>query len=353
MKKKVLLFIAVLSLFICTACGADKNSKKKQDSVQRNDSENNGDSSDTSDSYPMTLVDQSGREVVINSKPTRLVSSYYITTSALLALDLKDEIKGVESKPEKRNLYNLCATELFEVTQVGSPKEFDIEACASIEPDLVILPLRAKDMVEPLEKLGITVLVVNPESQDDILAMIELIGRATDRIERAKELTDYIQSKIDFLSEKMVGVDNPSVYLGGNSSFFSTASKGMYQNNQITLAGGKNVAGDIDDTYWVEVSYEQILEWNPEYIVLAAEASYPLEDIKNDANLSYCQAIANDNVFNIPSDIEAFDSPVPSSFLGAVYLSSVLHPDIITSELYEDMVEEYYEKFYGFSYSQK
>ena len=45
-------------------------------------------------------------------------------------------------------------------------KEFDVEGCAALEPDLVILPLKAKESAQTLETLGIRVLVVNPESTE-------------------------------------------------------------------------------------------------------------------------------------------------------------------------------------------
>ena len=355
MKKKLLVLITIFALLMCTACGAQKTGTETEESSQANtdvDKKTDTEAKESSTSpYPMTIIDQAGREVVLEHKPVRLVSSYYITTTVLLALDLKDKIKGIESNPEKRNIYSLCAPELFEVTQVGSPKEFDLEACASVQPDLVILPLRAKDMVEPLEKLGITVMVVNPESQEDIYEMIQLIGTATERYNRANELVGYIQEQISYIEKQMTGVDTPNVYFGGNSSLLSTAPKDMYQNDLISIAGGKNVAGEIDDTYWVEVSYEQVLDWNPEYIILASDGGYSLDEVQNDSNLAYCQAVVDHNVYRIPSDIESWDSPVPSSFLGVAYICSVLHPDVIDSKQYENMVEEYYEKFYGFSYS--
>lgn len=53
----------------------------------------------------------------------------------------------------------------------------------------------------------------------------------------------------------------------------------MYQNTLLTNAGGKNVASELTDTYWANVSYEQILAWNPDYIVIAADATYTVEDI--------------------------------------------------------------------------
>lgn len=367
MKKKIwMIMISIMLLSGIAACGKEQpqvndavSSQQTtidvSDDVPEETVVNNPEETvvDNKESYPLTITDQMGREVVIKSKPESLVSSYYITTSAFLALGLDAQIVGIESNPEKRNLYKMCAPDLMEVAQVGSPKEFDLEVCASLQPDLVVLPMRAKDMVEPLEQLGITVLVVNPESQDEIIEMLQMIGAATDRSERAAQLTDYIQEKINLLKEKTANCERPLVYLGGNSSFLSTASKGMYQNDLIFLAGGQNVAGEIDDTYWVESSYEQILEWDPEVIAMASEAKYSPEEILAEPYLQDCRAIRKKKVYPIPSDIEAWDSPVPSGFLGAVYLASVLHPDLVSEKQYENMVEEYYEIFYGFSCAEK
>lgn len=356
MKKQILLSVLciILSVFL-VACGtnqinSDQNTSNLMEETKEetNDTVAEKEQDDFFVTYPMVITDQAGREVTIANKPEKLVSVYYITTSALLALDLKSEIVGVESNPEKRPLYGLCAPELFEVTQVGSPKELDFEVCASIQPDLVILPMRAKDMAESLEKLDIPVMIVNPEGSDELMEMLTLIGQATGQVERAKELTGYITEKTNSLTTALAECDAKTVYLGGNSSFFSTASKGMYQNDLITLAGGKNVAGKIDDTYWVESSYEQLLTWNPEVIAMASDASYSVQEILADSNLQACQAIVNQAVIQIPSNIEAWDSPVPGSFLGAYYLASNIHPDVILDEQYKAMVKEFYEKFYGF-----
>ena len=48
----------------------------------------------------------------------------------------------------------------------------------------------------------------------------------------------------------------------------------MYQSDMIRLAGGKNVAAEIKDTYWAEIDYEQLLTWDPTYIILASNAVY-------------------------------------------------------------------------------
>lgn len=366
MRKRALAGIIMMVALIISGCGVNGNDNNdtslpqvsEQVEVVDENVETNSEERDTKEDteksveYPLSVTDQAGREIVIEKKPQTLVSSYYITTSAFIALGLTDEIVGIELNPEKRPIYGMCAPQLLEVTQVGTPKEFDLEVCASLQPDLVVLPMRAKDMVEPLEALGIPVVIVNPEGKQDILDMLTLLGEATDHMSQATALTEYIEEKTAYLEKTMEGCSRPTVYIGGNSSFLSTASKGMYQNDLISLAGGTNVAGEIDDTYWVESSFEQIIDWNPKAIVLASDAKYEREEILKEANLFGCEAIMNQEVYQIPSDIEAWDSPIPSSFLGAAYLASVLHPELVSTEEYEEMVAEYYETFYGFSYTQ-
>ena len=92
----------------------------------------------------------------------------------------------------------------------------------------------------------------------------------------------------------------------------------MYQSTLIENAGGVNAASDITDTYWADTSYEQILSWNPDYIVLAADADYDVDSVLNDSALADCTAVKEGHIAQIPSDIEALDSPVPASFLGSI-----------------------------------
>ena len=302
--------------------------------------------------YPVTVVDQAGREVVIEEEPEKLVSGYYISTSALLALDLDEKMVGIEAKANKRAIYQLAAPELIDLPNVGTAKEFDLEGCAALEPDLVILPMKLKSAVETLEGLGIDVLLVNPENQELLTEMITLIANATDTFEEAQKLLDFSAEQRNFLLVTLQQADTPSVYLAGNSSMLSTAGDAMYQSDMIRLAGGSNVAAEIEDTYWVEIDYEQLLNWNPEYIILASDADYTVEDVLADPNLVDCAAVVNGNVYQMPSKAEAWDSPVPSGILGSVWLANVLHADLFSEADCAAVIDEYYENFYDFTYSE-
>lgn len=302
--------------------------------------------------YPITVTDQAGREVTIQEEPQRLVSGYYISTSALIALELEGKLVGIEAKADKRAIYKLSAPELIDLPSVGTAKEFDLEGCAALEPDLVILPRKLKDAAQTLESLGIPVLLVNPENQALLEGMISLIAAAADTEDRAQALLDFTAAQEEMLTQTLAGTEAPSVYLAGNSGLLSTAGDAMYQSDMIRLAGGVNAASEITDTYWVEISYEQLLTWNPDYIILASDASYSVEDVLADPNLADCAAVKSGKVYQLPGKAEAWDSPVPSGILGAVWLASVLHPEAVTEAACTAIIDEYYETFYGFTYSE-
>lgn len=302
--------------------------------------------------YPITVTDHAGREVVIEEEPQKLVSGYYISTSLLIALDLDERLVGIEAKANKRAIYSLAAPKLIDLPNVGTAKEFDLEGCAALEPDLVILPIKLKGAVETLEGLGIDVLLVNPENQELLTGMIHMIAAATNTEDKAEALLSFTAAQESYLSEALAGAETPSVYLAGNSSLLSTAGNAMYQSDMIRLAGGVNVAAEIQDSYWVEIDYEQLLTWNPDYIILASDATYTVEDVLADPNLADCTAVVSGNVYQLPNKAEAWDSPVPSGILGALWLANVLHSELLTDADCADRIDEYYETFYHFTYSE-
>lgn len=364
-KKQLSIILICTMLAVLTACGTDSvtttqsttesttaasvsesaSSEEVSEELSSEESSTEADAEQTV--YPVTVTDQAGREVTIEKEPSSIVSGYYISSSLLIALGLKDKVVGIEAKADKRPIYKLAAPELTELPNVGTAKEFNLETCAALSPDLVILPMKLKDAAQSLTDLGITVLLVNPESQDLLTEMINTIATATNTNSEAAKLLAYIDSQKDMLTSALSGVEPESVYLAGNSSFLSTAGPSMYQSSIIELAGGKNAADSITDTYWAEISYEQLLAWDPSYIIIASDAEYTVDDIMNDPNLAECTAVKSSHVYAIPGDMEALDSPVPAGILASVWLAGILHPDQVSTDTYTTEMTNYYETFYG------
>lgn len=294
------------------------------------------------------VTDQAGRTVVLPEQVDRIVSGYYISSSACIALGLEDRLAGIEAKADSRPIYRQAAPALLELPNVGTAKEFDMEGCIALEPDLVILPKRLKDNAETMSGMGIAVLLVNPESTEELLEMVALIAEAAGVPERAEAVTGHFTE----LSERMEKLaadtkEQPRVYMGANSAYLSTAVSGMYQSELIEKSGGQNVAAELEGDGWTEISYEQLLAFDPDIIVIPSEASYSREDVLNDAQLSGLRAVQQEKVYEMPDAFEAWDSPTISGALGMAWMLYVMHPELYAlAELQADAAA-YYTDVYG------
>ena len=53
-------------------------------------------------------------------------------------------------------------------------------------------------------------------------------------------------------------------------------------------------------------------------------------------------------VYQMPGQVEEWDSPVPSGILGALWLTSTLHPESYSQEEFVADAQDFYREFYGF-----
>ncbi len=349
------LVLIIASFAACGQAPTDEVAQSTPANSESSPAQSTADNTDAQDEntsesgFPVTIIDHLDREVTIEQKPERLVSGYYVSTSMLISLGLKDNVVGIEAKADTRPIYSLAASEFLQLPNVGTAKEFNLEGCIELEPDLVILPVSLREQTVGLEELGINVLYVNPENTALLEEAFINIGKATGTEDRANEIIAYANDSLSELNSAIEGAEQKTVYLGGNSDFLSTAGAKMYQSTMIENAGGINVAAEIEDTYWANVSYEDVLSYNPDYIILAAAADYSAQDVLAISEINAVSAVQNANVYAMPGNIEAWDSPLPGSFLGSLYIASVIYPDLYTAEQFSAKVSEFYNMYYGFT----
>ena len=299
--------------------------------------------------YPLTLTDQAGREVTMEAKPERIVSGYYISTSACIALGLSERMVAVEAKANTRNIYTLAAPELISLPSVGTAKAFDLEACLAAEPDLVILPKRLSDAAASLAEFGIPTLLVRPEDEALLTEMILLIGEAAGESERAQTLCGTLTAQLTLCEEMTAQTEKPTALVLGTGDWLHCAPGDMFQSTLLEKAGAVNAAAELTGGSWAEISYEQLLAMNPQVLVVPAEAAYTAQDVLGDPELAGLAAVQSGAVYAMPTAFEAWDSPVPSGVLGALWLASTIHPDAYSRAQYVRAATELYETYYGFT----
>lgn len=318
-----------------------------QTAKEKNVAAENTDDEKIDQKREIVVTDQLGREVTIKGEVNRIVSSYYIASSMLIALDAKDKVVGLEMKADTREIYKQAAPEFLELPAVGSGKTFNVEEALALNPDLIILPYRLESFIPQIEALGIPVIAVEPESMENFLSCIELIGTAIGHEEAADKLLNYfneVTNKVEGLTEGLT--EKPSVYLAGSSNPLVTCTGLMYQNDLIEIAGGTNVTSGLTDAYWQTISNEELLGMNPEYIYAVSYADYDLTAITEDSQFKGIEAVKSGNVSYFPSTLEPWDYPTPSAALGMLWLLNDLHPDLYSKEAYLEDAKAFYKDFY-------
>lgn len=292
------------------------------------------------------LTDQLNRVVTLEKPAHKIVSSYYISTSLLIALGLEDQLVGIEMKADSRPLYQEAAPQILELPAMGNSKMFNIEECASLQPDLVILPVALKEYEEQLSQLNLPVLFVNPETKEGLIQCIDLIAKATNTEEKANELKAFHRECETFIAQRMNKDIQPKVYFSSGDDLLETAGKNMFQHEMIEDVMAMNVSKDIESKKWGVVSLEQLLSFNPSHIFIE-QASLSVEDYMNHSQLSQLDAIKNQQVYIFPSTLETWDTPSPCYVLGSLWMAQKLYPSAIQEDEVLSYAKQFYQQFYG------
>ena len=111
----------MLMLFSLAACGNSTTSDKGTEEATTSAFDVMSQFNEIGVSYPLTVTDQAGRTVTFEKAPEKIASSYYISTSLLLALGLQDKLVGIEAKANTRNIYKLAATHASVLNSLAVP----------------------------------------------------------------------------------------------------------------------------------------------------------------------------------------------------------------------------------------
>ena len=137
MKKIISRLLALTMLLTLTACGQTDESEgtpNTSESTANTTEENILEATVAPSHYPVTVTDQAGRQVTIEKEPQRIISSYYITTSLLMALDLGDRLVGVEDNAGLRPIYALSDPKILELPSIGTAKTLRSSYSRSCDP---------------------------------------------------------------------------------------------------------------------------------------------------------------------------------------------------------------------------
>jgi iron complex transport system substrate-binding protein len=269
--------------------------------------------------YPLTITDDAGRSVTLESRPDSIVSLAPSNTEILYALGLGDSVAGVTE-------FCNYPPEALEKPQVGGFSDIDIETIAVLDPDLVLAAnLHITDVVPALEALGMTVVVIDPLDFPAVLEGIALVAEITGQQAAGQVLLEDMQIRADALASALAGREPRRAFWELDSDLW-TAGPGSFVDDLITRAGGENIAADADSP-WVQLSNETIIAADPEVVFLAdylfGETQASVAERPGWDQLS---AVRNDAVIEV-TDTDIFSRPGPRVVDALEFAARSLHPE--------------------------
>lgn len=273
---------------------------------------------------PITLTDGFGREVSISAPVQRIVSIAPSNTEILFAIDAGSKIVG-------RDDISDYPPEAIEIASIGSTYgELNTEAIVALEPDLVLAAMiNSPEHVQAIEELNIRVFVLpNPQDFDDLYEILETAGQITGQQAAAEALADDLKARVDAVAEKMGGADPIRVYYevdGMDPTAPWTAGAGTFQDVLIRLAGGENIAADIE--FYGQINLEELVTRDPAVMIFSEGPWVPTtpESVAERAGWTDVTAIADGAVYGI--DANWLDRPGPRLVDALETMAKLIHPE--------------------------
>ena len=259
-----------------------------------------------------TVTDDYGRTVVVPAAPQRVVSLSPAVTEIMFALGAGDLLVG-------RTDFCVYPDAAGDIPSIGGISNLNVERILSMQPDLIISgSMVGKKFTDQFDQMGTPmVCVIEKPKFEALYDNIKAIGKLVGKEHEADSLIENLKLKMESLlahGDSSQNTQLPSVYyvvgFGAGGNF--TAGGNTFINDIIRMAGGRNIAEDIEG--W-SYSLEALVKEDPNFIIVRREDSAAFCGMKPYNRLS---AVKNGHVIGIVSG--TLDLQVPRNIDAVLYL---------------------------------
>lgn len=248
----------------------------------------------------VTVTDMKGREITLDAPATRIVALTAADCEILCALGAGDALVG-------RGEFCDYPESVLAVPSVQSGSETNLEQIIALQPQVLLMGTMAQsvEQVKQLEDAGIRVVVSEAKDIEGTYTAIRLIGALMGKDAEASALVDSMTASFATLQSAAVG-KGKTVYFEVSPLQYGlwTAGKGTFMNEIADMLGLTNIFADVDS--WAEVSEEQVLQRNPDYIVTISmyygEGPTPVDEILARGGWADITAVKNGDVLNLANN---------------------------------------------------
>ena len=318
-------YVLILA-FLLTACGTGVQAEPTQIPPAPSDVPDTPEPTIEPTLEPIVAIDDLGVEFTLQESAQTIVSISPSLTEILFGIGAGDRLVGRDSNSQ-------FPEAALDVKDLGNMWDgIPVEDILALEPDLVLAgEIYSSDAIKELRDLGLTVYwQANPKNFEGLYENIRGIAILTGTEEEAESLILSLQNRVVTLEEKLEAAEVvPLVFYELDASDPTnpwTTGSGTFISYIIKKAKGQNL-GDVLDGDWVQISSEELIAQNPEFIILA-DALYgiTLDSVAERAGWAEISAVMEGNL--LPFDPFILSVPGPRLVDGFEVIAKLIHPEL-------------------------
>lgn len=305
---RALLALSVPALVI-TACGGNDAAQPPVPTVAPDELVVDADGA-----FPVQVAGSAG-EVVMESRPERIVSLSPTHTEILWAIGAGDQVVAIDNQSN-------YPPEALERPSDLSGFEPNLEAIVDFEPDLVVVGDDFTGLTGQLQPLGISVWSGGSAATlDDVYTQIEALGALTGNFAEAVVLVAEMQAEIAELVTSIEPFDPTLTYYHELDDTLYSVTSSTFIGEVYGLFGLENIADPAGDTTdYPQLSAEFIVESGPDIVFLGCTVwcgSSP-ETVAARPGWDAIPAVVNNRVIEMDDDLTSRWGPRVVDFVRAV-----------------------------------
>jgi len=158
--------------------------------------------------------------------------------------------------------------EAKQLPRIGSYERINVEAALRLQPDVAVVINRNVKGVEMLERMGVRIVVSNPEGFASMFADILQLGELSDHSPDAEVLVAALKQRLEKV--RSIKRSEAAVFYEVWPDPLLTAGGPSFISDLIHEAGGKNVFSGVD-VETPRVNVEAVVRAKPEVIIVPLE----------------------------------------------------------------------------------
>ena len=269
--------------------------------------------------WPVSVVDDLGREVRLEAAPTRIVSLVPSHTETVCALGACDRLVG-------RDVFSDHPPSVLSLPSLGSAFAPDLEALVALEPQLVLVD-EFSVAADALAPLGIPVYAGTPQRLDEVFELIDRFALLLGTRAEGALLAGRLRGELDAVAALVEGRQRPTVFYEIDPTPYSVGPE-SFIGTLITMAGGENVVpAELGDFPLVDPEF--VVAADPDVIVLA-DAPYGVDEatVRARPGWSAIAALRDGRVYELEQEQgDALSRAGPRVSEALLLLARLLHPE--------------------------